>query len=378
MRRWLRPTSTGARPTATRAITTAPSRTRPRRSSSIRRLLWPTSTGPGRTSNKGDYDRAIADATEAIRLDPKMALAYVNRAGAYLQKGDYDRAIADATEAIQAYLDKLDYDRAIADATEAIQLDPKIALAYVNRAARTPKGRLRPRHRRRDRGDPARSEDCFGLRQPGSRTDKGDYDRAIADATEAIQLDPKIAGLRQPGRGVPPKGDYDRAIADATEAIRLDQKSSGAYFCRAVANVYAGSLPKAMADLNEASALNPKNAYAALWLDIVGQRSNVPSRLSQLISTIDMRKWPAPVIRLYLGQMTPEAVLTAAAVDADAITKKGQVCEANFYSGELALQKGAKEEATRLFGLAAADCPKGFIEWSAANAELKALGVAVE
>ena len=109
------------------------------------------------------------------------------------------------------------------------------------------------------------------------------------------------------------------------------------------------------------------------WI-IVGQRSNVPSRLSQLISKIDMTKWPAPVIRLYLGQMTPEAVLAAAADDADSTTKKGQVCEANFYSGELALQKGTKEDATRLFGLAAADCPKGFIEWSAANAELKALG----
>jgi hypothetical protein len=30
-------------------------------------------------------------------------------------------------------------------------------------------------------------------------------------------------------------------------------------------------------------------------------------------------------------------------------------------------------KAARLFGLA--DCPKNFIEWSAANGELKALGV---
>jgi hypothetical protein len=27
---------------------------------------------------------------------------------------------------------------------------------------------------------------------------------------------------------------------------------------------------------------------------------------------IDMTKWPAPVIRLYLGQMTPDSVLAAA------------------------------------------------------------------
>jgi lipoprotein NlpI len=81
----------------------------------------------------------------------------------------------------------------------------------------------------------------------------------------------------------------------------------------------------------------------------------------------------APVIRLYLGQLTPEAVL-AAADDPDATTKKGQVCEANFYSGELALRQGKKDEATGLFRRATADCPKPFFEYDGANAELKALG----
>ena len=88
-----------------------------------------------------------------------------------------------------------------------------------------------------------------------------------------------------------------------------------------------------------------------------------------------MTAWPAPVIRMFLGQMTPAAVL-AAADDPDATKKKGQVCEANFYSGEWALRHGAKDEAARLFRLAASDCPKDFNEWSAANAELKALGAA--
>jgi lipoprotein NlpI len=86
-----------------------------------------------------------------------------------------------------------------------------------------------------------------------------------------------------------------------------------------------------------------------------------------------MTKWPGPVIGLYLGQMTPKAVL-AAADDPDANKKKGQVCEANFYTGELVLQRGAKDEARRLFRLAADDCPKNSDERSAANAELKALG----
>src|SRR5262245_37976109 len=51
--------------------------------------------------NKGDYDRAIADHNEAIRLDPKNASAYSYRGLAYDEKGEYDRAIADHNEAIR-------------------------------------------------------------------------------------------------------------------------------------------------------------------------------------------------------------------------------------------------------------------------------------
>src|SRR5580704_10711645 len=38
---------------------------------------------------KGDNDRAIADATKAIELDPKYDAAYYNRGNAYRKKGDY-------------------------------------------------------------------------------------------------------------------------------------------------------------------------------------------------------------------------------------------------------------------------------------------------
>ena len=62
---------------------------------------------------KGDFDKAIDDNTEAIRLDPKDAEAYYNRSVDYWRKGDYDKAIADCTE--------------------AIRLNPKLAEAYFGR-----------------------------------------------------------------------------------------------------------------------------------------------------------------------------------------------------------------------------------------------------
>ena len=138
---------------------------------------------------------------------------------------------------------------------------------------------------------------------------------------------------------------------------------------------FAGSADKALADFNQASAQAPENAYLVLWADIAARRNNLPSRLAQTTSRINMSVWPAPVIQLFMDQMTPAAVL-AAADNPDATKKKGQVCVANFYSAEFALTKGQKDEATRLFRLAASDCPHHLNEWDAANAELKSLGVA--
>jgi lipoprotein NlpI len=142
---------------------------------------------------------------------------------------------------------------------------------------------------------------------------------------------------------------------------------------RGMTELYAGALPKALADLDVASKVDPKSSYAAIWLDIVNKRSNLPSRLAQAVTLIDMTKWPAPVIRLYLGELTPSDVLVAAD-DRNPDIKRDQVCEANFFIGELALLKGNTDEAARLFRLAAVDCPKDFVESYAAKAELKSLG----
>lgn len=203
---------------------------------------------------------------------------------------------------------------------------------------------------------------------------KGDKDRAIADYNEAIRLDSKYAAAySNRGNAYGAKGDKDRAIADYSEAIRLVPKYAKAFFGRGHLYLYGGSIAKAQADFKQASELNPKYAYHALWLDIAERRNNIPSHLAQTAKPLDMTAWPAPVVRLFLGEMTPAAVL-AAADDANPKTRWGQMCEANFFSGEFSLLQNAKEEAARLFRVAASDCPKDFIEWDAANAELKVLG----
>jgi len=154
---------------------------------------------------KGDNDGAIVAYSDAIRFDPKYAIAYNNRGVAYGATGDNDHAIADYTEAIRlnpkvaspyanrgrAYRAKGENDHAIADYTKAISLDPKLAVAYNNR----------------------------GLAYAA----KGDGNRAIADYTEAIKLNPKLANAYENrGRAYRAKGENDRAVRDFKEAVRLD------------------------------------------------------------------------------------------------------------------------------------------------------------
>jgi tetratricopeptide (TPR) repeat protein len=51
--------------------------------------------------DRNDYNKAIAEYTEAVRLDPNAGGAYYNRGQAYIKKGDYDRAIEDYTQVIR-------------------------------------------------------------------------------------------------------------------------------------------------------------------------------------------------------------------------------------------------------------------------------------
>ena len=201
--------------------------------------------------DKGDFDRAIADYNEAIRLDPKYAVAYNNRGIAYRDKGDptapsptttrrsgsirirrrlqQPRQRVLATRATStapsptttrrsgsirntadaynnrgiAYEAKGDYDRAIADYNEAIRLDPKYAVAYNNRGiAYTPRATTTA-----PSPTTARRSGSIRNMPPPTTTAatpyyaKGDYDRAIADYNEAIRLDPKYA-LAYNNRGI--------------------------------------------------------------------------------------------------------------------------------------------------------------------------------
>ena len=138
-----------------------------------------------------------------------------------------------------AYLGKSQYDRTIADYSEAIENDPKNAYSY-------------------------------NLRGLASRL-KGEIDPAIADFDQAIELNPKYTNAYyNRARAYSDRNQYDRVIADLDKAIALDPNNDGAYNNRGAAYQDNGDQESAISNYREALKINPANEDAKLNLKRLG------------------------------------------------------------------------------------------------------------
>ena len=130
-----------------------------RPSASIRGL-WQRRIHRGRALAAGkQFDKALADHDEAIKLDPQSSAAFDSRGDTRCDMKEYDRAVADYERAIridpksvssyrrrgQALLELKQYARAQADLEQAVRLDPQAtrmlagASATCGRFAASPK-----------------------------------------------------------------------------------------------------------------------------------------------------------------------------------------------------------------------------------------------
>ena len=156
-------------------------------------------------NNKDQYDLAIQDYDQAIKLDPNLASAFSNRGVTYKNEGQYDRALQDYEQALKlrpndpGALNGRCFVRAIAD-----QLDQ--ALEDCNEALR-----LRP--------DDAHTLDSRGLVYLKSAMP----DKAVADFDAALRLEATLADSLY-GRGIAKMrlGDRSGADADIAAAKTMD------------------------------------------------------------------------------------------------------------------------------------------------------------
>ena len=89
------------------------------------------------------------------------------------------------------------------------------------------------------------------------------YDKAISDFTQAIRLDPNDPRTyAERGTTYNLKHDNDRALEDYNQAIRLDPTLVGAYICRGNAYSGKGDYDRAITDHTQAIRLDPNFAGA--------------------------------------------------------------------------------------------------------------------
>jgi tetratricopeptide (TPR) repeat protein len=203
-------------------------------------------------------DKALADYDAVITLYPgyEARFAYQNRANIRMDRGDYDGALADMSDAIRLmprsarlYFNrallwqlKKDKEKAFTDINKALEIDPKETHALNSRG-------------------------LFYL-------ERGEYDLALRDFNELIRLKPRYDhayAIR--GYYWQLRGDLDRAMADLNRAIELEDKSQAFnYYRRAEIYRYRGDLDAALRDLDVAARRAPKGVPVMLAQGLVLER----------------------------------------------------------------------------------------------------------
>ncbi|MDX2097908.1 MAG: tetratricopeptide repeat protein [Leptolyngbyaceae cyanobacterium bins.59] len=154
-----------------------------------------------------DYKGAIADFTQAIKLNPNYSLAYYNRGTCRRKLGDNKGAVEDFTKAIQINQN---------------WGDKGAAVAYNNRG--------------------------------NARSDMGDVKGSLTDYDQAIRINPKY-GLAYYNRGnaYSVSGNRKKAMEDYNLAIQYRPDLPEAYFNRAILKERARDRKGAVADYQKSA-----------------------------------------------------------------------------------------------------------------------------
>jgi tetratricopeptide (TPR) repeat protein len=228
---------------------------------------------------QGNLPGALADFEQAIVISPAYAEAYNNRGTARSAGGDRSGALADFSRAIEldprhyrAHNNRAivlqsqgDLSGALADFNRAIALHPSYAEAYGNRGI----ARQEIAHQR----NPIRPRAFIDHDLPAPvRSDMADV---IADFDRAVELTPRPAAApayHNRGAARQLQGDLAGALADFNEALAIDPAHSPTYANRGTAHKALGDLTAARADLDRAVELTPRATAAAAYHNRGGVR----------------------------------------------------------------------------------------------------------
>jgi tetratricopeptide (TPR) repeat protein/transglutaminase-like putative cysteine protease len=233
--------------------------------------------------NDDDYDGAIADFEQALRLEPGVGKHLYNRGVARFYKGQDDLALTDFTQALklkpddvlalvargEVYLEKGDEARARADFDQAIRLSPKDPAIAVRAAGDYDRaGRFEAAVKLYDAlisAAPAPAADQ-SARWHGARCRlRGEWGRGpaegLVDCVAALKSKPSDAEALE-GRALLNfrAGRFGQAEADFTAVLKAEPKRASALYGRGLTLAAEGRKIESAADLAAAKAADPQIA----------------------------------------------------------------------------------------------------------------------
>jgi len=233
---------------------------------------------------RGDYEMAIEDFTEALKLQPNNGKIYTLRGRAYVAKASEKvTSVADDFSEITAFPYALTpklvkvYEQAINDFTKAIKLEPKNAVNYRERGRvysyKKDYGKSITDYNQAIRLYPNDAKAYFG--RGVIHNYKGDSNKAIEDFNQAIQMDPNNAlAYAERGYAYYNNGYDGEAIEDYSQAIRLEPNYALAYASRALIYYKNGYFDNAIEDYSQLIRLNPNKEFYSLRGDVYSSKGD--------------------------------------------------------------------------------------------------------
>ncbi|MBS0265768.1 MAG: tetratricopeptide repeat protein [Planctomycetes bacterium] len=294
----------------------------------------------------GDFKQAERDHSEAIRLSPQHLGSLLKRAEVLNYLGQtaeslkaYDLAVERSPNSLVAFNDrgKLrrstgDLDGAMSDFDNCLRIDPKFAVGYINRGM------------------------CL-LESNNPHAAEGDFTQALAG-----KLDPATSALtyRQRATARLALGQAPEAIADLNAAIKLSPKEAALFEERGYAQFYRHEFASAARDFQSASELNPQLGHLIPWRALALARGGMTAEARAFLEAALNSKtppmgWPVKLCELFLDRTTPVELAEIANSATAERDKRQLLCEAKYFAGQKQLLEGGDaNEAAELFRAALA------------------------
>ena len=227
---------------------------------------------------KGDYEQAIKDLKEVVRLEPGFAAAYVALGAGYAMSNQAYEALV-ARGHSEYYDNRVEV--SIATFTEAIQKDSRRADAWLGRGK--------------------------------AYFSRGKTEYALADLSTAIKLDRNLPdAFLERGKVARSVGKNELALADFNAAIKVNPDHPEALFTRGAFRSEEGQWDEALSDLDHALQEHPAHLNALAWRAQIyvqkGQFDRALNDADQILQVAPQNPYPYLIRAMVAIQQNQHAV----------------------------------------------------------------------